>query len=220
MNHPRIVIWGASYQAMVTADILRKVGKYELVGFLDDLNPERKGENFYDGQVLGGREEIPGLSKSGVEYLIFGFGHTPARLGLTDFVREQGFQFGTAVHPLAAIAGGVAIGAGSVIKAGVMVDPNVTIGEQVQLGANTVIAHGSRLDEGVRVSGGSVLGASVHLQRGVMIGIDASVRAHVTVGAGALIGQGTVVLEDVPAGMVVTGVPARILRAVRPDDFA
>lgn len=48
--------------------------------------------------------------------------------------------------------------------------------------------------------------------RGASIGSGAVILCGVTIGPGALIGAGAVVTHDVPAGTVVAGVPARILR--------
>ena len=37
----KLAIWGASNHALVVADIVRLLGDYEIVGFLDSVNPER-----------------------------------------------------------------------------------------------------------------------------------------------------------------------------------
>lgn len=55
-------------------------------------------------------------------------------------------------------------------------------------------------------------GATV--RQGAKIGANSTVLPGVTIGRGALIGAGSVVAEDVPEGMVVAGVPARIKRRV------
>lgn len=49
------------------------------------------------------------------------------------------------------------------------------------------------------------------LEDGVTVGAGATVLGGVTVGAGALVGAASVVLEDVPAGAVVAGSPARVV---------
>jgi UDP-N-acetylbacillosamine N-acetyltransferase len=52
-----VLIWGAGGHGRVVADIFRLHGE-TLLGFVEDVNPARKGEIFEDAQTLGGREVL------------------------------------------------------------------------------------------------------------------------------------------------------------------
>jgi len=54
----------------------------------------------------------------------------------------------------------------------------------------------------------------VLLKRGCFIGANTTILAGVTVGARAVVGAGSLVRQDVPAGSVVAGVPAKIVRHI------
>jgi UDP-2-acetamido-3-amino-2,3-dideoxy-glucuronate N-acetyltransferase len=53
---------------------------------------------------------------------------------------------------------------------------------------------------------------STHVKRGASIGSGATLLCGITVGSKAVIGAGSVVTKDVPAGAIVAGNPARVLR--------
>ena len=55
-----------------------------------------------------------------------------------------------------------------------------------------------------------------HVKRGASIGSGGTLLCGITVGPGAMIGAGSVVTRDVPAGAVVAGNPARVLRKAGP----
>jgi len=54
-----------------------------------------------------------------------------------------------------------------------------------------------------------------YIKRGASIGSGATLLCGITVGEGALIGAGSVVTRDVPAGAVVAGNPARVLKSAK-----
>jgi acetyltransferase-like isoleucine patch superfamily enzyme len=55
------------------------------------------------------------------------------------------------------------------------------------------------------------------VRKGASIGSGVTVLPNVTIGEGAIVGAGSVVTRDVPAGTIVAGNPARVLRAVKKD---
>lgn len=96
------------------------------------------------------------------------------------------------------------IGAGSRLGyggLGVVLHPRARIGYKVII-AQQVTIGGRSGHRGVPV-----------IEDGCFIGAGARVLGPVRVGAGAIVGANAVVVRDVPAGAVVGGVPARILRS-------
>jgi UDP-N-acetylbacillosamine N-acetyltransferase len=201
----------------VVADIVRLRGDYEIVGFIDDVNPERAGSKFGGADVLGGRERLEHLRQDGVGYLLLGFGNCEARLELARLVREKGFRLATAVHPSAVVAADAVIGAGTVVAAGAVINPGATIGENVIVNTCASVDHDCRVEDGAHVCPGVRLAGNVFVGRAAWVGIGATVVDRTRIGSGAIIGAGAVVVDDMPDGVVARGVPARVIRTVRPD---
>ena len=89
----KLVIWGASGHAIVVADIVRQRNRYEIVGFLDDINPDRHRDLFCGATILGGREQLKSLLDNCVNHILLGFGNCKMRLRLTTWLQDQGFCF-------------------------------------------------------------------------------------------------------------------------------
>lgn len=83
---------------------------------------------------------------------------------------------------------------------GTVIHPRAVIGERVVIGPGVVVGGRSGIFE-VPV-----------IEDEVQLGVGAKVLGPVRVGRGAIVGANAVVLHDVPAGAVMGGVPARVLR--------
>ena len=205
----KLVIWGASGHALVIADIIRLRGDYELIGFIDDINPNRKGAIFSGVPILGGREQLNRLFKMGIDKIILGFGDCTARLILSDLVHKEGFKLVTAIHPSAVIAQGVMIGSGTVVAAGTVINSGSVIGNNVIINTSSSVDHECIIADGAHIAPGVHLAGCVTVGQAAWIGIGATVIDHISIGARALIGAGSVVIDDIPNDAVAYGVPAR-----------
>lgn len=212
MTQKKLVIWGASGHALVVADIVRLGGEYEIVGFLDDVNPERRNTEFCGAPILGGAEQLSALRRVGVSNIIFGFGNCQARLRLSEVVRRKGFSLITAVHPQAVVAADVKIGEGTVVVAGAVINPATRIGNNVIINTCASIDHECLVEDGAHICPGVHLGGRVTVGRGVWVGIGSTVKEQVHIGEYSVVGAGSLVLDDIPPRVVAYGVPARVQR--------
>ena len=204
----RIVIWGASGHALVVADIVRLSGTFEIVAFVDDVNPQRD----FHGVPIIDRDQLDRLRDDGVEFLIVAVGDCAARMKLAEVALAKGFSLATAIHPRAVLAGDVQIGPGSVVAAGVVVNPGTLVGSNVIINTSASVDHECTIEDGAHVGPGVNLGGNVRVGSGSWIGIGAKIKDGVVIGSRSIVGAGAVVLRDVPDETVVFGVPARIQR--------
>jgi UDP-N-acetylbacillosamine N-acetyltransferase len=210
----KVAIWGAGGHALVVADIIRAAGVLELVGFLDDTAPDRKGEIFGRHPVLGGSEQLATLRTRGVEYVVIAVGDCATRVRLAKVALAAGFRWAAVIHPNATIGEGVEIGDGSVVVAGAVINPIVRIGENVIINTCASVDHECLVGSGAHLSPGVRLGGGVQVGPGAWIGMGAIVLPKIKIGAGSVIGAGAVVVEDIPEGVVAYGVPAKVQRKV------
>ncbi len=127
----------------------------------------------------------------------------------------------------------VVIGPGAAIAAGAFVHGPVWIGAHASINAGASIDGGRagvRIGEGTRIATGALIYAFDHgldperpirdqrvrsrgitLGKDVWIGARAGITDGVTLGDGAVVAMGAVVTHDVAPGMMVGGVPARII---------
>lgn len=126
------------------------------------------------------------------------------------------------IEPGAIIRDMVKIGKNAVIMMGAVINIGAEIGENTMIDMNAVIGARAKIGKNVHVGAGSVIAGvleppssvPVIIDDGVLIGANAVVLEGVHVGQNAVVAAGSVVIEDVPPGMVVAGVPAKIVKSV------
>lgn len=157
---------------------------------------------------------------------------------MTDFVRiAPDVQLGrdVKIHAFVNLYG-CTVGNNSRIGTFVEIQKNARIGSNVKISSHTFICEGVTIEDDVFIGHNVTFindkypratNADGHPQseadwaviptvvkKGASIGSGSTILCGVTVGENSIVGAGSVVTRDVPAGAVVVGTPAKIMRKV------
>jgi sugar O-acyltransferase (sialic acid O-acetyltransferase NeuD family) len=202
-----ILVYGCGGHGKSLVELIRDLGTYNLVGFVDD--GVKVGEKIMGLPVLGGVEALSRLRIQGVRLAVNavgGIGNVDVRIKVFEHLAEAGFVCPAVRHSSAVIEPSVSL------SPGVQVFPQAYLGSQAQVGfgciVNTgaIISHDCVLGDFANISPGAILAGEVRIGNRVLIGMGATLNLQVNIGSGARIGNGATVKSDVPVdGLVRAG---------------
>ena len=194
-----------------------------------------EGCRILEGAVVGKQPTLSPRSTAKREDL------PPAELGPRTVVSTGAIVFAGArigarviVGDQACVRERVTVGDDVVIGRGSLIENDTTIGELTKIQADAYITAYSTLEENVFIAPCVVttndnfmgrterrreLVAGPTIRRGARVGGGAILCPGVEIGEEAFVGAGAVVVEDVPARVVVVGNPARVLRDVPTEEL-
>lgn len=206
MSFPLLVL-GTRTLAVEIADLASDAG-FEVAGFVENMEPERCREGL-EGLPVHWIDDVAGLAAT--HRAVAGLA-TAKRSLFVDQVAALGMRFATVTHPSARVSGKSTVGEGSIVSAGVVVATRTAVGCHVLLNRGVLIGHHTQIGDYVSIQPGANVAGACSIGARAFLGMGAIVLDRVTVGQGAIVGAGAVVTKDVPAGVQVVGVPARIVR--------
>lgn len=126
------------------------------------------------------------------------------------------------IEPGAIIRDMVTIEKNAVVMMGAVINIGAVIGEGTMVDMNAVVGARGQLGKRVHLGAGAVVAGVLEppsktpciIEDDVLIGANAVILEGVRVGKGSVVAAGSVVVEDVPNGVVVAGTPAKIIKSV------
>jgi sugar O-acyltransferase (sialic acid O-acetyltransferase NeuD family) len=116
------------------------------------------------------------------------------------------------IHPTAVVSGSARVGSAGLIGALAVIGSHTVCGDYFMANRTASVGHDCVLGDFCTLGPAATLCGYSVVEDGVYVGTAAVLLPSVRVGRNAVIAAGAVVTRDVPAGSMVAGNPARIMR--------
>jgi sugar O-acyltransferase (sialic acid O-acetyltransferase NeuD family) len=215
-----VVIVGAGGFAREVVQIFKAQNdirkSWEILGFIDD-NKKLHGRMLNNYPVLGGLEWFNKRNNKEIGCVI-AIGDCGIRKQIAERLEKIDIHFYNAVHPSVTFWEPVALGYDVILQAGGLLSVNTKIGNHTQLNTNVTIGHDAIIGEYCTISPRVDISGNGRLGEGVYFGCHGVLLQDVTVGSWSVIGAGAVVTENIPDSTLAVGVPARVVRKLKPGE--
>lgn len=205
----RLLIWGASDQAVVTLDCaqaMQMYGQIDLMGITT-----QKIRRFAQHRVMMEENVIHAKLFHAYDEVIVATGDNRLRQIRLQILEEYGIPIATIIHPSAIISPTARVNCGSTILANAVIHTLARIGTGCIINTGAIVEHDCVVKDFVNMSPNCAMAGHCSVESRAFLGIGSTLSPAVTIGEDAVIGAGAVVLTDIPAHATAVGVPAKII---------
>lgn len=217
MKQKSVFILGAGNMARETYHIYKDLGRNDGVkGFIIQNKYERRSATH---TMYGKPVVVEKNHATKQEYSYIGAIGSPNRRMWVEKLENQGFAFDTLIHPSASLWDGVHISQGCIISKGVVLTCDISIGRHTIVNINANINHDCIIGTCVTIGPGVCIGGHVSIGDYAWIGLGTTIIHNIRIGGSSIIAAGSVVVRDIPDGVLAMGVPAKPVRKLKKNDL-
>lgn len=210
MSLPVIILGGGGH-SRVLIDIL---SEQVLIKGITVADPTTQDAPIKENPIIGGDQEILRYSCREI-VLVNGIGiaeSTLKRKQIFETYKAAGYSFIQVIHRSVIVSSDVRLAEGVQLMAGSIIQPGSQIGLNTLINTQASVDHDCLVGAHVHIAPGATLCGGVTVGNGALIGAGATILQGIRIGTNSLVGAGSVVTKDVPDGVKVIGVPARVMR--------
>jgi sugar O-acyltransferase (sialic acid O-acetyltransferase NeuD family) len=206
-----IVVVGGGGHAKVVLSILRKLRRYDILGYTDVKD---RGA-ILAASHLGGDPDLASLAGQRKISAVLGVGQVGLGMGRRDIRTKLSalpLHFPVLVSPHAIVNEDVAMGEATVVMDGAVINCGATIGRGVIVNSNSTIEHDVVIADWVHVAPGVTISGGTTVGQFSMVGAGATVIEGINIAERCLIGAGATVVRDLTESGTYVGCPARRIK--------
>lgn len=206
-----MLIVGAKGFAKEILEILHQKNETENLCFYDDVNDDVPNKLYDEFPILKSIEEAENYFKNISSEFILGIGNPKLRKKLFDKFTNMGGKAVTIISKNCEIGSfGNKIESGAILTTGTILTNSITVKKGVLINLNCTIGHDTTIGEFVEICPNVSVSGHCEIGNLVFIGTGAIILPNLKIGNNSIIAAGSVVSKDVPANVMVAGVPAAI----------
>ena len=208
----KIVIWGATGQAIVLEELLSGTSTKIEAFFENDthVNSPIVGVPIYYGEIGFNQWLELNEDRTNYYYLVaIGGNNGTTRCKIGEMLKAANLRPYTAIHRTAFVANNAIIGEGTQILAHSNVCARVRIGNYCIINTAASIDHECIIGNNVHIGPGAKLAGQIIIGDNSFIGINATILPRIIIGNNVTIGAGSVVTKYVPDNSIIIGNPGK-----------
>jgi len=192
----KLAIIGTKEFAIQIKGFAKRIGKYEIVGYLDNIEPVG---NIIDGYpVLGTVKDAIALYKAGkLDAVFIAVGYTRFDLRESFYNELKGkVPFANIIEPTAELGEGVILGEGIYIGRNTIIDDGAELKDNTFIHRNCLIGHDSVIGKHTYCSGMDHMAGYCNVGERTFIGLSVCVADHMIIGDDVYVGIGSIVAKN------------------------
>jgi len=192
-----IVIIGNGGHANSCIDVIEKIEKFNIIGFVDkkldvnDLN--------YGYSIIGKDEDLDKIFKN-TKNAAMGIGYIKdpkVRANLFIKALDIGFKFPPLLSPNAYVSNQALIGDGTIVMHGAIVNAGVKIGKNCIINTGAIIDHDVSIGDNCHISTGAIINGQCKIDICTFVGSGSVLRENIQIGKNCFIAMGSKIILNI-----------------------